>query len=119
VHCHAAECSGDYRANQAVGPGLDGFTLIFSSGNYDSLTALYCTHAGPHGHHLRGVPEVHFIVTSPSIRPSPATRGMYQLSCRFGRHEASEFRKETMRPYRVEDTVFQTGFAEEGEYEII
>ena len=63
--------------------------------------------------------KVHFIATSPNLRPSTANPGMYQLSCRFGCNETREFRKDTMRPYRVQDKVFQTGFAEEGEYEIV
>jgi hypothetical protein len=44
---------------------------------------------------------------------------MLLLTCRHGCHEIREFRKDTMRPYRVEDEAFQTGFAEEGEYEVV
>jgi hypothetical protein len=33
--------------------------------------------------------------------------------------EKREFRKETMRAYRVQDQDFRTGFAEEGEYDSI
>lgn len=63
--------------------------------------------------------NVHFIATSLTIRPSTANPGMYRLSCRFGCNEITEFRKDAMRPYRVQEKVFQTGFAEEGEYEVV
>jgi len=63
--------------------------------------------------------KVHFIATSPTIRPSTANPGMYRLTCRVGCDETREFRKDTMCPYRVKDKVFQTGFAEQGEYEVI
>jgi hypothetical protein len=58
--------------------------------------------------------RVHFIGTSSGIKPMP-TAGMYVFSCRFC-SETREFRKETMRPYRVSDEVFKTGHANEGEY---
>lgn len=61
--------------------------------------------------------RLHFILTSPGIKSTP-TPGMYLLSCRFCM-EKREFRKETMRAYRVQDQVFKTGFAEEGEYDSI
>jgi hypothetical protein len=63
--------------------------------------------------------KVHFIATSVGIRPSPGTPGMYLLTCRFPCSETREFRKETMRPYRVPEDVFQRGYAEEGEYELV
>jgi hypothetical protein len=62
--------------------------------------------------------KVHF-TTSSGIRPSPVTPGMYLLTCRFPCPEKREFRKETMRPYRVSDDVFRRGYAKEGEYEIV
>ena len=43
------------------------------------------------------------------------TSGMYALVCRFC-SETKEFRKETIRPYRVSDEVFTTGYAYEREY---
>jgi len=61
--------------------------------------------------------KVHFIATSPCIAPSPATEGMYVLTCRC--REEKDFRKASMRPYRVSDEVFRTGCAEEGEYELV
>jgi len=61
--------------------------------------------------------NVHFIATSPCISPSPTTEGMYVLTCHC--REEKDFRKEGMRPYRVSDGVFQTGFAEEIEYELV
>ena len=63
--------------------------------------------------------KVHFIATSPGIRPSPVIPAMYLLTCRFPCPEKREFRKETMRPYRVSEDVFSRGYAEEGEYELI
>ena len=63
--------------------------------------------------------KVHFIATSPAITPSPGNPDMYRLTCRFGCNQTREFRKESMRAYRVEDKVFQSGFAEEGEYEVV
>jgi hypothetical protein len=61
--------------------------------------------------------KVHFIATSPCIAPTPTTERMYVLTCRC--REEKDFRKEGMRPYRVSDEVFQTGFAEEVEYELV
>ena len=61
--------------------------------------------------------KVHFIATSPGI--SSATGGMYRLTCRFPCREVRDFRKEAMCPYRVPEDVFQRGYAEEGEYELV
>jgi hypothetical protein len=63
--------------------------------------------------------KVHFIATSPGIILSRTTPGMYVLTCRFPCPEMREFRKDTMRPYRVTEEVFKTGYAREGEYELI
>jgi hypothetical protein len=57
--------------------------------------------------------RVHFIGMSSGIKPLPIA-GMYALFCRFC-SEIREFRKETMRPYRVSEKVFKTGHANEGE----
>jgi len=62
--------------------------------------------------------KVHFIGTSSGIQLS-RTAGMYLLTCRFPCPEKREFRKESMRPYRVADDVFRRGYAEESEYEIV
>jgi hypothetical protein len=40
---------------------------------------------------------------------------MYALTCQFCL-ETKEFRKEAMRPYRVSDEVFKTGYAKQSEY---
>jgi len=61
--------------------------------------------------------RIHFIGTSPGIKAMLAP-GMYALDCRFC-SEKREFRKETMRPYRVSDDVFKTGYANEGDYGLI
>jgi len=63
--------------------------------------------------------KVHLIATSPSVRPSPGTPGMYLLTCRPPCSETREFREETMRPYRVPENMFQRGYAEEGQYELV
>lgn len=61
--------------------------------------------------------KVHFIGTSSGIKTMPM-HGMYALFCHFC-SETREFRKEMMRPYRVSDEVFKTGFAKERECELI
>jgi hypothetical protein len=61
--------------------------------------------------------NVHFIGSSPGIKPMP-TPGMYVLVCRFC-SETREFRKETMRPYRVSDDTFRSGYARKGEYQFV
>jgi len=63
--------------------------------------------------------KVHFIGTSSGIQLSRTAERMYLLTCRFPCPEKREFRKESMRPYRVSDDVFRRGYAEEGEYEIV
>jgi hypothetical protein len=57
--------------------------------------------------------RVYFVGASSGIKPMPT--GMYEISCRFC-SETREFRKETMRPYRVSEEVSSTGHANEGEY---
>src|SRR5215467_13927916 len=54
---------------------------------------------------------VHFIATSSTIKPSPMNKEMYRLVCAPPCSEVREFRKDSMRPYRVTDTVFKTGHA--------
>ena len=61
--------------------------------------------------------RVHFIGISPAIKPVP-THGMYALICPFCL-ETKEFRKETLRPYRVSEEVFKNGYAKEGNYSSI
>ncbi len=63
--------------------------------------------------------KVHFIATSPGVRLSERLEGMYWLTCKPPCPEVREFRKEGMRPYRVSDEVFQRGYAEDGEYELV
>ena len=62
---------------------------------------------------------VHFIATSSTIKPSPMNKEMYRLVCAPPCFEVREFRKDSMRPYRVADTVFKTGHAEDGKYELV
>jgi hypothetical protein len=62
--------------------------------------------------------KVFFIATSPNIRPSPVTQGMYRLICKQC-PEAREFRKEAMLLYRVSDDVYNRGYAHEPEYQLI
>jgi hypothetical protein len=63
--------------------------------------------------------KVHFIATSPGIQLSRTTEGIYRLTCKPPCPEVREFRKEGMRPYRVSDTAFKTGYVEEGEDELV
>jgi hypothetical protein len=63
--------------------------------------------------------KVHFIATSHSIKPSELAAGMYRLSCNSPCAEFREFRKESMRPYRVSEDVFRRECAKEGEYELV
>ena len=63
--------------------------------------------------------KVFFIATSPRIKPNPVTQGMYRLTCKPPCVESKEFRKEAMQPYRVSEDVFNRGYAEENEYELV
>lgn len=45
--------------------------------------------------------------------------GMYRLHCNPPCAEFREFRKDSMRPYRVSEDVFRSGHAKEGEYELV
>ena len=63
--------------------------------------------------------RVHFIATSHSIKPSSLAAGMYRLICNPPCSLQGEFRKESMRPYRVSEDVFNRGYAREGEYELV
>jgi hypothetical protein len=62
---------------------------------------------------------VHFIATSPGIELSRTMQGLYQLTCKPPCSVRKSFRKDEMRPYRTEDDIFQKGYAEVGEYELI
>ena len=61
--------------------------------------------------------RIYFILTSSGIKPAD-TPGMYVLSCRFCM-EKREFRRDTIRPYRVQDQVFRSGYATESECDSI
>lgn len=63
--------------------------------------------------------KVHFIATSHSIKPSKLAAGMYRLTCNPPCLTSGEFRKESMRPYRVSEDVFKKGYAKESEYELV
>ncbi len=62
---------------------------------------------------------VHFIATSPGIELSRTVQGTYKLACKPPCSVSKSFRKDEMRPYRAEDEVFQRGYAEVGEYELV
>lgn len=62
---------------------------------------------------------VHFIATSPNIKASKLTAGMYRLKCIPPCFITAEFRKESMQSYRVSEDVFKRGYAREGEYEVV
>jgi hypothetical protein len=63
--------------------------------------------------------KVHFIATSRSIKPIVSMAGMYRLKCTPPCPEVRDFRKDNMRPYRVSEDVFRSGYAKEGEYELV
>jgi len=63
--------------------------------------------------------RVHFIATSHGIKPSKSVAGMYRLICNPPCLSSGEFRKESMRPYRVSVDVFKRGYATESEYELV
>jgi hypothetical protein len=64
--------------------------------------------------------KVHFVAAaSGGIRLSRTIEGMYRLKCTPPCPEVKEFRKEALHPYRVSDEVFQRGYANEGEYELV
>jgi hypothetical protein len=58
--------------------------------------------------------RIYFILTSSGITPTD-TPGVYVLNCGYCK-EKREFRRDTMRPYRVQDQVFRSGYATEGEH---
>lgn len=63
--------------------------------------------------------KVYFVGKSRAIKPSHTTPDMYVLTCPPPCGELKQFRKETLRPYRVSDEVFQRGCAEEDDYELV
>jgi len=63
--------------------------------------------------------KVHFVATSRGIKPSEFSAGMYRLKCPPPCPEIKEFRKDSMRPYRVSEEVFRSGYAKEGEYQLV
>jgi hypothetical protein len=62
---------------------------------------------------------VHFIATSPGLELSHSIEGMYRLACKPPCSRARHFRKDEMRPYRVSGDIFNTGYADVGEYELV
>ncbi|MBV9481719.1 MAG: hypothetical protein JO249_13340 [Acidobacteria bacterium] len=60
---------------------------------------------------------VHFVATSAAIELSSAIDGMYRLTCQPPCSSTRQFRKDEMRPYRVSEDVFNSGYATQGEYE--
>lgn len=63
--------------------------------------------------------KVHFISTSPLIEFSRECQAVYRLSCVFPCGRTQEFQKHDMLAYRVTDGVFQRGYADETEYEVV
>ena len=66
-----------------------------------------------------GCGKVHFIRTSSLIQFSGEVAAVYRLNCLPPCGRTQEFQKHDMRPYRVTDDVFQRGYAEETEYDIV
>jgi len=63
--------------------------------------------------------KVHFIATSRSISPSKLAAGMYRLTCTPPCRGFGDFRKDSMRPYRVSEHVFKRGCANETECKLV
>jgi len=63
--------------------------------------------------------KVHFIGTSFRIVLSRKDKGMYQFTCKPPCPAVKDFRKDGMRPYRASDDVFERGYADVGEYELV
>ena len=61
---------------------------------------------------------VHFIGTFSGIQLSRSGEGVYLINCTPPCSEARDFRKDSMRPYRVSDDVFKRGYAKPDEYEL-
>ncbi len=63
--------------------------------------------------------KVHFIGTSPTIEFTRSGEGVYHFICLPPCGETQEFQKHDMLAYRVTDDVFQRGYAEETEYDVV
>ncbi len=63
--------------------------------------------------------KVYFVATSRAIKPSRTVENMYVLACPPPCGELKNFRKDSLRPYRVSDEAFQRGYADEGEYDVV
>lgn len=62
---------------------------------------------------------VHFIATSPGVELVKTMDGPYKLTCKSSCSAGKYFTKSDMRPYRVADELFNRGYAEPGEYEVV
>ena len=63
--------------------------------------------------------KLYFVATSRAIKPSVSAAEMYRLKCTPPCPEVTEFRKDSMRPYRVSEDAFRSGYAKEGEYQFV
>jgi hypothetical protein len=62
---------------------------------------------------------VYLIATWSGITPSDRDKEIFRLACKSPCRELKEFRSDAMRPYRIAENAFSSGYAREGEYEII
>lgn len=62
---------------------------------------------------------VHFISPSSDIQLSRSGEGVYLVKCTPPCSEAKDFRKDSMRPYRVSDEVFRRGYGKADECELV
>lgn len=62
---------------------------------------------------------VHFIATSPGVELVKAIGEAYKLTCKPPCDAVRQFRLDEMRPYRVADGLFNRGYAESGECEVV
>ncbi len=63
--------------------------------------------------------KVFFAATWRGISPSRKDAEAFEFACKPPCRAVQEFRVADLRPYRVSDEVFQRGYAEENDYEVV
>jgi hypothetical protein len=63
--------------------------------------------------------KVYFVATSPGIELSRKDKGMYQFTCKRPCSAVKDFRRDGLRPYRASDDIFERGYADVGEYDLV
>lgn len=62
---------------------------------------------------------VYLVATWRGVTPSDRDREIFRLLCKPPCPEVKEFRTDSMRPYRIPEEAFSSGYASEGEYEVV